>query len=843
VASSILEELRESLREHYAVESEAGRGGMATVFLAEDLKHGRRVAIKVLSPELSSSLDGDRFKREIQIAARLSHPHILPVFDSGDANGLLYYVMPFVEGESLRGKLKRETQLSIDDAIMIACEVADALSYAHSFGVVHRDIKPENILLNGGHAVVADFGIARVIQDAGGEKLTQTGMSVGTASYMSPEQFGGENVDGRSDLYSLACVLYEMLVGEVPFTGPNAIAIMARHTMEMPPSIQIVRGTVPDELEGAIMHALEKVPADRFATVAQFKDALLGNGATSTYARRTRAYTRQHSVPSSMGVRRRRWTLLVGGIAIALLGSGSLAGRYYWVKSHTGMVGQAGEARSMPPQRIAVLYFTDDSKNGSLAHVASGLTESLIARLSEVEGLDVVSAQGVSPFQNAKITTDSIARSLNAGTLVRGSVEDDGDQLRISAQLVDGSGTSFERQSFHVPRSAVLNARDSLAGAVADLLRKRLGDEVRLREQRSGTTNSDAWVLVQRVENLRKSADSLIAASNVAGATTVLNQADSLDDLATKLDGLWAEPLIERGLISLRRARMTRDPLGAAAHFDTALARASAAIALDPRSANAYELRGTVGYERIRSGVLVDQRAIDTTMVAAENDLRHSIAIAPRQAGAWNELSILNQGKNNIIEANNDARRAYEADAYLRAAPDIVYRLWTTSYDIEQFNDAIYWCGVGQHRFPADARFVRCRLFLLWTPAVQPDPKEAWRLVEEYTRLTPKQDLEFNRREAEIVAAVALGRAGLRDSADRVLVRARAGTDIDPRGELFGLEGVARARLGENDEAISLFQRYLINHPDHRDFAGVNAWWWRDLRKDPRFSKLAGTGR
>ena len=246
--SQLLEGLRSALAERYYVESEVGRGGMATVFAADDLKLGRRVAIKVLSPELSSSLDSERFRQEIQIAARLNHPHILPVFESGEAGGLLYYVMPFVEGESLRDRLKRETQLAIDDAIGIACEVADALSYAHAFGVVHRDIKPENILINGGHAVVADFGIARVIQDAGGDKLTKTGTSIGTAAYMSPEQFSGTSVDGRSDMYSLACVVYEMLVGEVPFTGPNAVAIMARHTMEAPPSIQIVRSTVGDEL-------------------------------------------------------------------------------------------------------------------------------------------------------------------------------------------------------------------------------------------------------------------------------------------------------------------------------------------------------------------------------------------------------------------------------------------------------------------------------------------------------------------------------------------------------------------------------------------------------------------
>src|SRR5690349_4849573 len=443
MASQFLEELRAALREQYAVESEVGRGGMATVFVAEDLKHGRRVAIKVLSPELSSSMDGDRFKREIQIAARLSHPHILPVFDSGEANGLLYYAMPFVEGESLRGRLKRETQLGIEDAIAITCEVADALSYAHSFGVIHRDIKPENILLHGGHAVVADFGIARVIQDAGGEKLTKTGMSVGTAAYMSPEQFSGENVDGRSDLYSLACVLYEMLVGEVPFTGPNAVAIMARHTMELPPSIQIVRQTVPDELEGAIMHALEKVPADRFATVSQFKEALLGQGATSTYTRRTRA-TIAAAGRRSVAPRRRR-TLAVGGIIMLVLFGGVLAGRYYMGRSGTNITQAGNLASEASANRIAVLYFENDTRDRSLNHIATGLTESLIGQLNQVEGLDVISAGGVAPFQHAGISTDSIARALKTGTLVRGSIDKDGGKLRVSAQLVDASGATFQR--------------------------------------------------------------------------------------------------------------------------------------------------------------------------------------------------------------------------------------------------------------------------------------------------------------------------------------------------------------------------------------------------------------
>src|SRR5712691_9101040 len=222
-------QLQAALADRYALERELGRGGMATVYLARDLRHGRPVAIKVLRPEIAATLGPERFLREIDTAARLTHPHILPLHDSGEAAGFLFYVMPYVEGESLRDRLSREKQLPLGDALQIAREVADALSYAHSHDVVHRDIKPENILFEAGHAVVTDFGIARAITAAGGETLTGTGIAVGTPAYMSPEQLaGGEHVDGRTDVYSLGCVLYEMLAGEPPFTGPTAQAIQAR---------------------------------------------------------------------------------------------------------------------------------------------------------------------------------------------------------------------------------------------------------------------------------------------------------------------------------------------------------------------------------------------------------------------------------------------------------------------------------------------------------------------------------------------------------------------------------------------------------------------------------------
>ena len=225
----LLEQLAAALGERYRIERELGHGGMAVVFLAEDLKHRRPVAIKVLKPELSALLGSERFLREIEIAATLQHPHILPLYDSGQAVGLLYYVMPFAEGESLRQRLAREQQLPLDAALQITREVGSALQYAHEHGVVHRDIKPENIMLSGDQAVVADFGIARALHAANADQLTLTGMVVGTPQYMSPEQAGGGTVDGRSDQYSLACTLYEMLIGQPPFTGPSAHAVIARH--------------------------------------------------------------------------------------------------------------------------------------------------------------------------------------------------------------------------------------------------------------------------------------------------------------------------------------------------------------------------------------------------------------------------------------------------------------------------------------------------------------------------------------------------------------------------------------------------------------------------------------
>ena len=311
--TDVLTRLAASLADRYEVQRELGAGGMATVYRAVDLKHQRDVAIKVLHPELGAALGSERFLSEIRTTARLQHPHVLPLLDSGEADGLLYYVMPLVTGETLRHRLEREQQLPIDDAISIAREVADALGYAHGLGVIHRDIKPENILLRDGHALVADFGIALAVQTAGGARMTQTGLSLGTPQYMSPEQAMGERtIDGRSDLYALGAVTYEMLAGEPPFTGPNVQAIVARLLAEEPRSLAVQRRAVPAGVEHAVMRALEKLPADRYARAADFAAALLADAPASV-----RAGGRALRKPSS-----RIWPMVAVGAAMLAAGVG-----------------------------------------------------------------------------------------------------------------------------------------------------------------------------------------------------------------------------------------------------------------------------------------------------------------------------------------------------------------------------------------------------------------------------------------------------------------------------------------------------------------------------------------
>jgi len=835
--SPILATLADRLRDRYGLQREIGRGGMATVFLAQDLKHQRLVAIKVLHPDVAVAIGLERFQREIEIAAKLQHPHILPLYDSGSAGGYLYYVMPFVEGESLRDLLDREKQLSQEDTIRITTEVASALGYAHSHGVVHRDIKPENILLSGGTAVVADFGIARALGGEGGgasskAQLTQAGTVIGTPAYMSPEQaMGHPDIDGRSDQYSLACVVYEMLVGAPPFTGPTAQAVMARHSLDhvSPPSI--VRETIPETMEAAVLRALSKTPADRFPTVIMFAEAL------AQPSRVTGAQRRATLVPAGGGWVGGRRPLVTGAVVAALLSVAVLG----WATRSRWLGGGRRVVTGLDPRRIAVLYFEDLTPKQRLGYLADGLTETLIADLNRVSGLDVVSRNGVASFRNPDIAPDSVARALGAGTLVRGSVAESGDRYRVSVRLIEGSsGADFRRGSFEQPKGRLLHMRDSLTADVADFLRQRLGEEIRLREEAAGTSNADAWVLVQRAQRAQKEAQQL-SATDAAGAAARYAQTDSLLAAAEAADAKWVEPVVLQARVALLRSRLEREPRQADIWLQLGLGQAERALTMDSQSPDALEARGTLRYARFSKGLEPDPVVADRLLEAARADLESATRLNPAQVGAWTVLSSLYYQTRDLPEANRAARAAWDGDAYLASADAILFRLFVTSYDQELFLPAIDWCDKGHRRFASNPQFVECQLMLMTSKAVDPDVGRAWQLAADVVRLTAERDRGRKQLFEQVWVAGVLARAGLGDSARHVLLRSQGDPDIDPPRELLGYQAVVRVMLHDNDEALRLLAQYLVANPKHREGFRKNVhWWWRGLQDDPRFQALIG---
>ncbi len=415
--TEIASRLSASLADRYAIERELGSGGMATVYLARDLRHDREVAIKVLRPELAAVIGAERFLSEIKTTANLQHPHILPLFDSGEADGFLFYVMPFVEGESLRDLLTREKQLPIADAVRIATEVAGALDYAHRPKVIHRDIKPENILLHDGRALVADFGIALAASRAGGGRMTETGMSLGTPLYMSPEQAMGEReITARSDVYALGCVTYEMLVGDPPFTGSTAQAIVAKVMTEKPVPPSRVRDTIPEDVEEAVLIALAKLPADRFATAAEFAEALLSGNRT----------VRRTVNPGARGARAAtsRYRAAIGAAALLMLAAGFVAGRWVLGRHSAPRIVFAPKtfhrqgifnARFAPDGRTIVLSATSDSNAPGLFILRPDYPEQTSLGLPDTHLLSVSSKGELAILVHAQF----IRHRLFQGTLAR----------------------------------------------------------------------------------------------------------------------------------------------------------------------------------------------------------------------------------------------------------------------------------------------------------------------------------------------------------------------------------------------------------------------------------------
>jgi serine/threonine-protein kinase len=673
-----VDKVRGALGDRYRIERVIGEGGMATVYLAEDLKHRRKVAVKVMRPELAATLGAERFLREVEIAAQLNHPHILPMYDSGASEGLLFYVMPWIEGESLQARLRREGQLPVEEAVRLAREVAEALAAAHALGIIHRDIKPANILLNAGHALVADFGIARAL-GTGGEALTKTGLAVGTPQYMSPEQAtGGHAIDGRSDVYAVGAVLYEMLAGEPPFTGPTAQAIMARSLTEVPRPLTMSRDLSP-QVDAVVRRALAKSPADRQPSAAALAEALgsaldaARSGATPVVATdgptgaqvwglfgvtsavslglvyalisrwglpswtfglavlllaigaavlvvtgQVEARRRGGATPG--GLRRLftwRNAAIGGGLALAL-----------WALVATGMVmrGPAGGAASRDGIRLAVLPFENRGSSED-AYFAAGITDEIRGKLTALPNFQVTARTSSDQYRESTKPLQQIGRELGVDYLLTATVRwartpDGKGRVQVVPELIDArSGAATWQQTFDADVTDVFQVQTTIAIRVAGALGVALGTSEEQQLTRRPTENLAAYDLYLKGQAL------------TANDPNTLKQASGYFEQAAALDSTFLEAWARlSSTLSSLYFNGTPDPVIAR----RAKEAAERSIALDPSSAF-----GHVAMSVYQASVLKDTERAEQEMAlalkAAPNDpemLRRSASVE-RALGRW----------------------------------------------------------------------------------------------------------------------------------------------------------------------------------------------------------------
>ena len=436
--SDLLDHIQQILGDRYIIEREVGRGGMAFVYLARDRRYERQVAIKVLDPEIATAVGSERFLREIRITAQLQHPHIVPLLDSGEARNMLYAVMPFVEGESLRDRLMAAGRLSPTEAVSIGWEVADALDYAHRRGVVHRDIKPENILVSNGHALVADFGIARAIGLAGGATLTGVGFPIGTAAYMSPEQATAASpVDGRSDIYSLGCVLYEMLAGRMAFSGPSLKSVLTQQLTSDPPLVHISRPEISQHLVAVVRRCLMKQPDERYQTAGELAEEL--RGALSELPRVSTPVPRPpmpETQAESDGLLSAAGRLVVPAAVLAII---LLAVMFFYRQRGGDPRGAAAPSEGPYTASVAVLPFSNLSGGSGNEYFSEGITDEIISQLAQVESLKVISRTSVLALKGSSLTLPQIAETLGVRHIVEGSVRRQGDRVRVTAELIEAA--------------------------------------------------------------------------------------------------------------------------------------------------------------------------------------------------------------------------------------------------------------------------------------------------------------------------------------------------------------------------------------------------------------------
>jgi eukaryotic-like serine/threonine-protein kinase len=652
-----LERLRGALAARYRIVREVGRGGMANVYLAHDLRHDRDVALKVLRPELATALGPERFLQEIQFAARLAHPHILPLHDSGEADGFLFYVMPYVEGESLRDRLDRQGPLPIDAAIRIVREVGDGLSHAHSLGVVHRDLKPENILFMGGHAVVADFGVATAVGVAGGHRLTGTGVSVGTPAYMSPEQVVGESrVDGRSDTYALGCVLYEMLAGDPPYAAPTLQAMMARKLSESPPSLSTTRDTIAPALDSVVRRALARLPADRFDSPLEFAIAAARAVTPDLTAR-----------PGAAEAGARPWrrravagVLAAGVLVLALVVIVGL------LRQMGGRSPAAGERTDTRAATIAVLPF-ENLGPPDQEYFATGMTDEITSRLDGVSGLAVVPRRAAQRYVTSGMTLRDIGRELGVEHLLVGSVRWAGGSeaptgIRITLELLRARderqiwSTSYDRLIHDI-----FEVQSDIAGQVVEKLGVTLALDEQSRLRAQPTTNHEAYTLYLKGRHFwnRRTEE------NIQTALDYFEQAVNLDPGYARAWVGIADSWIFRGWYSQVAPREA---------FPRATSAVRRALEFDSTLAEAHASLAHIHLE------------FDYDWEAAEREYRRAIALDPRYAIAHHWYG----GFLSAMGRHADALREAEAARALDPL-SLIVQTWVglRHYFARRYDDAI----------------------------------------------------------------------------------------------------------------------------------------------------------
>ncbi len=633
------ERLKAALADRYTIEGELGAGGMATVYLAHDVKHQRKVALKVLRPELAAVLGADRFLNEIRVTANLHHPNIVQLYDSGEADGDLYYVMPFVEGESLGDKLDREGQLSVEEAVEITRVVAEALDYAHRRDVIHRDIKPDNIMLHEGTPMVADFGIALAVDLVAGDRMTATGLSLGTPYYMSPEQATGDrDAKPTTDIYALGCVLYEMLAGDPPFTGSNVQAVIANVVTEKPVKLRTFRDTVPAHIEAAVDKALAKVPADRFKTIKAFADALVAKAPVASAVEVT--------TPSQWS-RAARIAVPVAAVAVlawALFGRGDSQPS---AGDSTGATITGSDLTYLnlaedPRPAIAVLPFADMSPDGDQEYFSDGISEEILTVLSKIRDLRVAARSSAFIYKGRGLDLRQVGEELGVPYLLAGSVRKDGDQVRISAELVSASsGFRLWAETYDRRLDNIFAIQTEIAEAITEALRVPLG----LSQEAlvSPTIDMDAYDLYLNGR----------AAMRRRGPG--IGEAVRLFEAAVERDSLWAPAwagLAEASAINPLYTGLGRESTDSAVwarSFARAEAAARRALELDPRNASARVALGGVHRDRWE-------------WEEGEQEFLRALELDPDNQEAHTQYSELLWGMGRLDESLRESGRALAID-------------------------------------------------------------------------------------------------------------------------------------------------------------------------------------